>query len=233
MRRGERGATAVLDEAWELARGTGHLQRLWPVAAGRAEEAWRAGRNERIPGLVNETLELARNLQHPWAVGELGWWLSRAGAPGPQHAEAAAPYVALAEGRWQDAAARWDQVGCPWEAALARAETEDADVLELASAQLHRLGARSDAARTAQRMRQLGLVAASRPRRTTAANPGGLTSRELEVARLLGDGASNAEIAAALFISHRTAAHHVSAVLTKLGVANRREAARIVAAWET
>ena len=40
-----------------------------------------------------------------------------------------------------------------------------------ASAELHRLGARPDAARTAQRMRGLGLTAAARPRRTTAANP--------------------------------------------------------------
>ncbi len=233
MRRGEGGGASALDQAWALAGATGHLQRLWPVAAGRAEAAWRAGRSDLIPGLVNETLALARRLQHPWAVGELGWWLTHAGAPAPQLPEAAAPYVAMAEGRWQDAAAQWDQVGCPWEAALSRGESEDAQTLELASAQLHRLGARPDAARTAQRMRQLGLATAPRPRRTTAANPAGLTSRELEVARLLGDGASNADIAAALFISTRTVAHHVSAVLAKLGVPNRREAGRTVAAWET
>ena len=81
-------------------------------------------------------------------------------------------------------------------------------------------------------MRELGLTVAVRPRRTTAANPAGLTDRELEVARLLGDGATNADIATALFISPRTAAHHVSAVLAKLGVANRREAGRTVAAWD-
>ena len=77
----------------------------------------------------------------------------------------------------------------------------------------------------------IGLVAATRPRRTTAGNPAGLTDRELEVAGLLGEGATNAEIGSALFISPKTAAHHVSAVLGKLGVANRREAGRAVAAW--
>ncbi|MCW2846792.1 MAG: transcriptional regulator, LuxR family, partial [Marmoricola sp.] len=93
------------------------------------------------------------------------------------------------------------------------------------------LGARNDAARVAQRLRRLGVATTVRPRRTTTANPAGLTERELEVARLLVTGASNAEIATALFISPRTTAHHVSAVLAKLGVPSRREAARVVSAW--
>jgi non-specific serine/threonine protein kinase len=53
----------------------------------------------------------------------------------------------------------------------------------------------------------------------------GLTSRELEVLRLLVAGRSNAEIADALFISHRTATTHVSHILDKLGVESRTEAA--------
>ena len=42
---------------------------------------------------------------------------------------------------------------------------------------------------------------------------------------LLGEGLTDAGIAARLVISPRTAQHHVAAVLAKLGVANRREAA--------
>jgi DNA-binding NarL/FixJ family response regulator len=52
-----------------------------------------------------------------------------------------------------------------------------------------------------------------------------LTSREQEVLELVSLGASNADVAAALFISEKTAGHHVSHILAKLGVRNRTEAA--------
>jgi predicted ATPase/DNA-binding CsgD family transcriptional regulator len=54
---------------------------------------------------------------------------------------------------------------------------------------------------------------------------GGLSSRELEVLRLLADGKSNQEIAAALFISPNTVAHHVTSILNKLGLESRAAAA--------
>ncbi len=53
----------------------------------------------------------------------------------------------------------------------------------------------------------------------------GLSPRELEVLRLVVVGRSNAEIAAALFISPRTATTHVSHILAKLDLASRAEAA--------
>src|SRR6185436_228142 len=55
-------------------------------------------------------------------------------------------------------------------------------------------------------------------------NPANLTPRELEVLALLGDGLTNAEIAERLFLSEKTVGHHVSAILRKLGVANRVQA---------
>jgi DNA-binding CsgD family transcriptional regulator len=53
--------------------------------------------------------------------------------------------------------------------------------------------------------------------------PATLTPREREVARLLAAGAANAEIARALGISPNTAKSHARAVLTKLGLASRRD----------
>lgn len=55
----------------------------------------------------------------------------------------------------------------------------------------------------------------------------GLTRREREVLTLLTTGATNRMIARTLFISERTAGVHVSNILTKLGAANRTEAARL------
>ncbi|MGE5292569.1 MAG: ATP-binding protein [Micromonosporaceae bacterium] len=57
--------------------------------------------------------------------------------------------------------------------------------------------------------------------------PAGLTSREQEVLRLLTEGRTNREIAAALFIAPKTASVHVSNILGKLGAASRTEAAAI------
>jgi ATP/maltotriose-dependent transcriptional regulator MalT len=55
----------------------------------------------------------------------------------------------------------------------------------------------------------------------------GLTSRELEVLRLVADGRSNGQIAEELYISRKTASVHVSNILGKLGVTSRVEAAAL------
>jgi DNA-binding NarL/FixJ family response regulator len=70
----------------------------------------------------------------------------------------------------------------------------------------------------------LGGATGSRPRAT-----GELTAREQEVLGLLALGMSNARIASTLVISEKTAGHHVSRILMKLGVRNRTEAAAYAA----
>jgi DNA-binding CsgD family transcriptional regulator len=63
------------------------------------------------------------------------------------------------------------------------------------------------------------------PRAATRANPGGLTGRELDVLALLSEGLRNREIAARLYVSEKTVGHHVSAILRKLAVPTRGQAA--------
>jgi non-specific serine/threonine protein kinase len=70
-----------------------------------------------------------------------------------------------------------------------------------------------------------GLARRASETRASESTTGRLTARETEVLRLLVAGRSNAEIAEALFISHRTATTHVSRILDKLGVSSRTEAA--------
>ncbi|MEA3215989.1 MAG: hypothetical protein QOJ19_2145, partial [Acidimicrobiia bacterium] len=56
--------------------------------------------------------------------------------------------------------------------------------------------------------------------------PGGLSRREVEVLRLVADGRTAREIATQLFISSRTAEHHIQHVYTKIGVSGRAAATR-------
>jgi DNA-binding NarL/FixJ family response regulator len=64
-------------------------------------------------------------------------------------------------------------------------------------------------------------------RKSTRANPAGLTDRQAEVLSLMQAGLSNAAIAETLFISEKTAGHHVSAILAKLNVSSRLQAVAV------
>ncbi len=76
-------------------------------------------------------------------------------------------------------------------------------------------------------MKAVGLKAIPRgPRVATRDAPAGLTAREQEVLALLSAGLPDREISRRLFISERTVHHHVSAVLSKIGVPSRAAAAR-------
>lgn len=87
-----------------------------------------------------------------------------------------------------------------------------------------RLGATLHADEAAALLRQLGVKGRTGPKRV-----GTLSRREQEVLGLVSEGMSNAEIGERLFISTKTAGHHVSSILTKLGLRSRTEAAAYAA----
>jgi DNA-binding CsgD family transcriptional regulator/tetratricopeptide (TPR) repeat protein len=149
----------------------------------------------------------------------------------------AAARLASAAGRVDDAreCARqaletFGRLGMPYDAAEARLELARAsagDVPELAreearaaQAAFRLLGATRGMDAAAALLRELGGGTAAGPRLQ-----GELTAREREVLALVSRGMTNAEIARTLVISEKTAGHHVSRILSKLGVRNRAEAA--------
>jgi len=164
-------------------------------------------------------------------AAELVRWLLRAGlidrdavTPLPGLPEA---HAAGWRGDWRAAADAWKRVGAPYERALELLDSGEVDATLEGIAVLDALGAAPAARIGRQRLRDLGVARVPRgPVPTTRANPGGLTERQLDVLALLAEGLTNGEIAARLVVSPRTVDHHVSAVLAKLGVTTRREAAR-------
>jgi predicted ATPase/class 3 adenylate cyclase/DNA-binding CsgD family transcriptional regulator len=63
-------------------------------------------------------------------------------------------------------------------------------------------------------------------RHAGGARPGGLSRREIDVLKLMAEGRTTSEIAAQLFISSKTADHHIQHIYTKIGVSNRAAATR-------
>jgi DNA-binding CsgD family transcriptional regulator/tetratricopeptide (TPR) repeat protein len=235
-RRGDPRVWGPLDEALVLGTGTGEpgeLQRFGPVAAARAEAAWLEGDPAPARAVVEAALDLVdRTRSYAWLAGELAFWLRRQGGPdrlpaGGLAEGVAEPFVLQMTGDWEAAAERWRALGCPYEAAGALADSDQEGQLRTALAELQRLGARPLAAAVARRLRELGVRSLARgPRPSTRANPANLTARETEVLALVTEGLRNADIAQRLFVSTKTVDHHVSAILAKLGVRSRAEAAR-------
>ena len=222
--------TADLDAGWTLARRYGEPMRLLPAASALVEQAWLTGRADPRLDDCRRLLAEAAKPGLEWSGGELATWLHRLDPTTDVSSVVgcvAEPYRLELTGDPSAAAARWAELGEPYEQALALAATGDADDARTAVDLLDRLGADAVAAKVRLDLRARGLTAVpARRRSSTRANPAGLTSREVEVVRLLDEGLTNAELAQRLYISQKTVDHHVSAILAKLQVANRRVAAR-------
>jgi ATP/maltotriose-dependent transcriptional regulator MalT len=134
-----------------------------------------------------------------------------------------------------------DQVGMPVEAALSRtlagralaqAGQPERAVAELqhAAAELHACGALRYRAAAERELRRLGqhIHRRTQPGKADGSGLESLTSRELEVARLVVDRKTNPEIAEALFLSPKTVETHLRNIFRKLDVSSRVEVARAV-----
>jgi DNA-binding CsgD family transcriptional regulator/tetratricopeptide (TPR) repeat protein len=146
--------------------------------------------------------------------------------------------------RWEAAAAAWEQLEHPFDAAYARFRQAEALLAErgsrLQAQQVLRSAYRTAVTLGAGPLRREVELLAQRGRldlqqQTDAAaevppSPAaslGLTQREAEVLALVAAGRTNRQIGQALFITPKTASIHVSRILAKLGVAGRGEAAAV------
>jgi DNA-binding NarL/FixJ family response regulator len=130
----------------------------------------------------------------------------------------------MVAGEWSGAATAWDQLGMPYEQALALVDGDEAG-LRRALGILDQVGSGPLTAVVRTKLRQLGARNVPRgPNRSTRENPSGLTTREIEVLQLLTHGYTNAQLARRLNRSPKTIGHHVSALLGKLGVQSRTAA---------
>jgi DNA-binding CsgD family transcriptional regulator len=226
MRSGDPGVDAPLDEARDLALSTGELQRIAPVMAARAEAAWLRGDLARCAMEARTGFAVAQAHPNPWQLGQLAFWLWRAGELSEPPEGVAAPYALQMAGDWRAAADAWARIGCPYEQALALMDGDE-DAQRAALALFERLGAEPAAEIVRRRLKAGGARRIPRgPRPATQANPLGLTPRQLEILLLLAEGLRNPEIAARLSTTPKTIEHHVSAVLAKLHARSRAEAVR-------
>lgn len=227
VRRGDPDAARLLAEAHELAMHTQELQRIAPVASALAESAWLKGDLEQLLDQARFVLKMAKGHDDPWLQGEFAFWIWRAGGTMETQERIAAPFALQISGDWRAAAKAWNEIGCPYEEAMALAEGNES--AQLAALEIfERLGAGPATERLRHTLRATGVRGIPRgPRPSTKENPVGLTSRQMEVLALMTDGLANAEIAARLFISPKTVDHHVSAILAKLDARTRAEAVSV------
>jgi DNA-binding CsgD family transcriptional regulator len=231
-RRGDPDHDSPMQEARAIAAPTGELQLLLPVATATAEIAWLGGDLAAIAAAdsaTGEVLHMAERHGATSAISEVAAWRRRCGLQAPGPAGDLGPYERELAGDPAAAAAVWLDLDCEYDAAIALC-AGDSEQHRQALEIFQRLEARPAAAIAARLLREEGVRGVPRgPRPSTKRNPAGLTNRELEVLGLIGQELRNREIARRLHVAEKTVDHHVGAILAKLGVSSRGQAASTAA----
>jgi DNA-binding CsgD family transcriptional regulator/tetratricopeptide (TPR) repeat protein len=229
-RRGDPDVEAALDEALAIARPTGEVLRLWPVVASRLEAAWlhqtQPDKRAQEVVLAQRVIQMAQHVRNRWALGEVAFWTQMLGVDVPVDAEAAEPFRLALKGEYIDAANAFAGYGLEYDRAVMLTLSGEEPAMRAGFEALRDLGARATAERLLRELRARGTARIPRgPSPATRSNPVLLTKKQAAVLELMVAGLSNNEIADRLFISSKTTAHHVSAVLSKLDARSRAEAA--------
>jgi DNA-binding CsgD family transcriptional regulator len=230
-RRADPDAAGLLERAWAAATRTNSVQAIALAGIARVEAAWLADDHPAARELAALPLERTAGPGAERYRGELLRYVARAGGEAAVFEGCPREFALGIQGDWRGAAGAWGALGAPYERALELLACGRRPELLEALGTLEALGAVVAADLARRELRERGVTRLpSRPLPRTRANPAGLTDRQLEVLALLAEGLTNAEIADRLVVSVRTVDHHVAAILSKLGVRTRREAARAYAA---
>jgi DNA-binding CsgD family transcriptional regulator len=223
MRRGQPDADRLVHTAWVLAQRSGAAPYIGLIGVIRIEQAWLSGDDETVPRLLTEVpLERLR----PRLRAEHYRYAQLAGTAIEAPDDLCEPWASAIRGDWRAASDTWRADRRPYELAVELMASGEPDPTLEALRIFDGLGAEPAAKLARQHLRRLGLRSIPRgPQSTTRRHPAGLTERQAEVLELLIAGLTNTQIADQLVVSVRTVDHHVAAVLQKLGVGTRQEAA--------
>ena len=213
-----------LIEAKEKAFETMEPQRIIQALTAFLEYEWIMGSHFIEKEVIESTIELIGTRGNIYGNSEFAFWLQKARGRTLPLKEIYEGYDVSDLAKAKKAAKLWKEKGCPYNEALALFQSNEDDKRKAITI-VQNLGGDAVYQKMKLEMRSSGIKKIPRGlRESTKANPAQLTNRELDVLQLLQKGIQNKEIAGTLFISPKTADHHISSILFKLDVNSRTKA---------